>query len=250
MFYDNTKFRGDRLAIYILEDNIVQGVYLKQIIENKIIDPREQIHLHSHIEDIYEKVYLNSEMNLYFLDIDLHKEIEGGFNGSKRIREIDEYGIIVFVSSHYELALKSYKYLVNAYTFINKNDDLEIFTTEIGNCISTYNNSRTLINTSNFISIETKSNILRLDPSLICYFESIGMHKIAIYGISFYKEFYGSLSEILPLHQRFKRVHNSYIVNTDNITDIDRKNKLITTKSNNQIPISRKYYKEIKQLLK
>lgn len=44
MFYDNTKFRGDRLAIYILEDNIVQGVYLKQIIENKIIDPREHVY--------------------------------------------------------------------------------------------------------------------------------------------------------------------------------------------------------------
>lgn len=238
------------MAIYILEDNIVQGVYLKQIIEKKIMDPHEQIHLHSHIEEIYEKVYLNSEMNLYFLDIDLHKEIEAGFNGAKKIREIDEEGLIVFVSSHYELALQSYKYLVNAYTFINKNDDLETFTTEVVNCVSAYNNSKTLNNPSNFISIETKSNIFRLDPARICYFESIGMHKIAIYGISFYKEFYGSLSEILPLHQSFKRVHHSYIVNTNNIIDIDRKNKLITTKNNNQIPISRKYYKEIKQLMK
>lgn len=188
-------------------------------------------------------------MNLYFIDIDLHKEIEGGFNGAKKIREIDKDGLIVFVSSHYELALKSYKYLVNAYTFINKNDDLETFTTEIANCVSAYNNSKALTNTSDFISIETKSNIFRLDPSLICYFESIGMHKIAIYGISFYKEFYGSLSEILPLHQSFKRVHHSYIVNINNITDIDRKNKLIKTKSRNQIPISRKYYKEITQLI-
>lgn len=237
------------MAIYILEDNIVQGIYLKQILEKKILDPHEQIHLHSDIENIYEKVYLNSEMNLYFIDIDLHKEIEGGFNGAKKIREIDKDGLIIFVSSHYELALKSYKYLVNAYTFINKNDDLETFTTEIVNCISAYNNSKALANTSDFISIETKSNIFRLDPSLICYFESIGMHKIAIYGISFYKEFYGSLSEILPLHQSFKRVHHSYIVNTNNITDIDRKNKLIKTKSRNQIPISRKYYKEITQLI-
>ena len=237
------------MAIYILEDNIVQGIYLKQILEKKILDPHEQIHLHSDIESIYEKVYLNSEMNLYFIDIDLHKEIEGGFNGAKKIREIDKDGLIVFVSSHYELALKSYKYLVNAYTFINKNDDLETFTTEIANCVSAYNNSKVLTNTSDFISIETKSNIFRLDPSLICYFESIGMHKIAIYGISFYKEFYGSLSEILPLHQSFKRVHHSYIVNINNITDIDRKNKLIKTKSRNQIPISRKYYKEITQLI-
>ena len=90
----------------------------------------------------------------------------------------------------------------------------------------------------------------KLLPFHICYFESIGMHKIAIYGMSFYKEFYGSLSEILPLHSSFKRVHHSYIVNTNNIIDIDRKHKLIKTRISNQIPISRKYYKEIKQLIK
>lgn len=238
------------MAIYILEDNIVQGSYLKQILEKKIMDSHVQIHLHSNIEDIYEKVYLKNEMNLYFFDIDLHKEPEGGFNAAKKIRDIDKDGIIVFVSSHHELALKSYKYLVNAYTFINKNDDLETFTTEIDNCVVAYNNSKMSANTSDYILIETKSNIFRIDPSLICYFESIGMHKIAIYGMSFYKEFYGSLNEILPLHSSFKRVHHSYIVNTNNITDIDRKHKLIKTRISNQIPISRKYYKEIKQLIK
>lgn len=238
------------MAIFILEDNIIQGLYLKQIIEKKILDSHVQIHLHSKIEDIYEKVYLKNEMNLYFFDIDLHKELEGGFNAAKKIRAIDKDGIIVFVSSHTELALKSYKYLVNAYTFINKNEDLETFTTEIDNCVAAYNNSKMSANTSDYILIETKSNIFRINPSLICYFESIGMHKIAIYGISFYKEFYGSLIEILPLHPSFKRVHHSYIVNTNNITDIDRKHKLIKTRISNHIPISRKYYKEIKQLIK
>lgn len=73
------------MAIYILEDNIVQGSYLKQILEKKIMDSHVQIHLHSNIEDIYEKVYLKSEMNLYFFDIDLHKELEGGFNAAKKL---------------------------------------------------------------------------------------------------------------------------------------------------------------------
>ena len=198
------------MAIYILENNPIQSAFLKKIIQKRIAGTNDCIHLYTNSDRFYKKIYLTNEINLYFLTIELHKELEASFRVAKRIRKIDQRSIIVFISSHSGLALYSYKCCVSAFTFINKTDSVEIISSEINACIEAYHNLKAVETEKEYMLIETKTNKFKLDPNRISHFESIGFHKIAIYGRYFYKEFYGSLSDIFQAHNKyFKRVHRS-----------------------------------------
>lgn len=232
------------MAIFVLEDNLTQATHFIQLINEKLNGSKENVYLFSRGKELYDQVYLKAEGNLYFLDICLGNESEGGLIAAKHIRSIDKTGIIVFVSSHTELALQSYKYLIMAFAFIDKNEELSIFSSEIDQCLAAYRELKDSYQ-EDFIIIKTKTTIFRINPKLISHFESIGMHKVAIYGPSFYQEFYGTLSAIESLHKCFRRVHHSYIVNANNIARIDRKNKLIITTAKDEVPISRKFYKKL-----
>lgn len=239
------------MAIYILENNPIQSAFLKKIIQKRIAGTNDYIYLYTNSDRFYKKICLTNEINLYFLTIELNKELEASFRVAKRIRKIDQRSIIVFISSHSELALHSYKCRVSAFTFINKTDSIQIISSEINACIAAYHNLKATDTEKEYMLIETKTNKFKLDPSRISHIESIGFHKIAIYGTYFYKEFYGSLSDIFQAYNKyFKRVHRSYLVNFDNVIEIDRKNKLLETNTKHKIPISRNYYKEIDNLFK
>lgn len=247
-----SKFLDERevaMSIFILEDNMIQASYLRQLIMQFLVPYDEKFYFFSKKDELLEYLILNDDYNIYFLDIHLKNETEGGFVAAKEIRKFDENGMIVFLSSYSELALKSYKYLINAFTFIDKNDELESFTIEIQTCISKYLENKYTTAINDTITISTKTNIWNIQLDKIIYFESIGMHKILLVGVDFYKEFYGSLNKVTGLHEKLVRVHHSYLVNIDYICNIDRKNKKLFTIKNYTIPISKNNYKKIISLL-
>lgn len=66
----------------------------------------------------YVKNHLYDE-NIYFLDIELNTKNEG-IDLARKIREYDKRGYIVFITSHEELAILTYKYKLAAFDYIVK----------------------------------------------------------------------------------------------------------------------------------
>ena len=56
---------------------------------------------------------------IYFLDIEIKNEERKGLEVAQAIRKVDPHGIIVFVTTHSELAPISYQYMVSALAFID-----------------------------------------------------------------------------------------------------------------------------------
>lgn len=102
------------MNIYILEDDIFQQQRLKQLIERIMLQEKIQntkILATTNPNDILNSITSNLGYNIYFLDIEIKNRkanknqrdyIESGFELAKRIRNIDNYGWLVFVTTHSE----------------------------------------------------------------------------------------------------------------------------------------------------
>src|SRR5690606_27702434 len=120
----NKEDRCFSLSIFILEDDILQAQSLKQLIEKLCFElsiPYQFIEATSRPDEILNKVPHCTYIPIYFLDIEIKHEERKGLEVAQRIRELDTQGIIVFVTTHSELAPISYQYMVSALTFIDKN---------------------------------------------------------------------------------------------------------------------------------
>ncbi|WP_279232740.1 response regulator [Clostridium senegalense] len=68
------------------------------------------------------KYLKNSEtVGVYFLDVDLNKDINGIELASK-IREYDSSGVVIFITAHLEMSYLTFLYKVEAMDYIYKGD--------------------------------------------------------------------------------------------------------------------------------
>nr|WP_269160919.1 LytTR family DNA-binding domain-containing protein [Enterococcus sp. BWB1-3] len=85
-----------------------------------------------------------------------------------------------------------------------------------------------------FSSKRPKLNQKYGDKVISVYYDEImfiesssNMHKLIMHCENRQIEFYGKLKDFEELHESFYRCHNSYIVNKDNVVEVDKKNKSI-----------------------
>jgi len=112
------------LKIFICEDNKVQREKFENIIENIIIIENYDMDLQLSTEDPFEIInYLksNNTSGLYFLDVDLHSDING-IQLAEKIREYDPRGFIVFITTHAEMSYLTFLYKVEAMDYIIKDN--------------------------------------------------------------------------------------------------------------------------------
>ncbi|GGG17566.1 response regulator [Paenibacillus aceti] len=111
------------MNIYILEDNLIQQQRLERIVKELCLNNQVRYrnlfstakpdHLLAQIENA-------ADHQLYFLDLEIKNEKHTGLEVAQGIRRIDPYGTIVFVTTHSELAPKTFAYRVAALDFIEK----------------------------------------------------------------------------------------------------------------------------------
>ena len=73
--------------------------------------------------------------HLYFLDLEINDYTKKGLEIAQLIRAKDPYGTIVFVTTHPELAPKTFEYKVSALDFITKDQDNLMFKKNIEECL-------------------------------------------------------------------------------------------------------------------
>lgn len=232
------------LKIFVCEDEDIQRQRLTKIIENFIIIENYDMEIglsSTKPEDIIDYVSENRDTGLYFFDIDLKSNING-IELAAEIRKFDPRGFIVFISADIGMSSSMFKYKIEAMDYIEKSisDD---FPEKVRECIREANKRH---NTSATAAINEKymfklgDRITNIELEKILFFKtSDSRNRIELHALNAYSDFSGKLKEIeKSLDDRFYRCHKSYLVNKDNIKEIDLKKRIIYMIDGQECPIA------------
>ncbi len=152
---------------------------------------------------------------------------------AQEIRKYDTQGIIVFVTTHSEFAPISYQYMVSALTFIDKGLSYEERYKVFEQCLLQYEaRNKHIIPSDDFI-VENSNATVRVPFYEVEYVMTDEPHRLALVTLDRIVYFYGTLKEIEIIDERLFRCHQSYIVNTKQMSSYDAKQKMIVLKAGN-----------------
>lgn len=239
------------LKIYICEDIEVQRDRLQQIIENIVLMEDLDMELGCVSENphtILEKVKETEDVGIYFLDIALETDMTG-LTLAQEIRKYDPRGFIIFVTTHSEMSYMTFIYKLEALDFILK-DNPEELGKRVYECILKANQRYASANNkvqANY-SVKVNDKVFTVDYDDILFFEtSPNVHKIILHCKNRQMEFLGKIKEIeKEVDGRFYRCHRSFLVNRDNIREIDFQNRVIYMVNGDECLLSTRMMKGLK----
>lgn len=220
------------LSIVICEDNETQRKRITKFIEDSIMIENLDMEIAlstGHPEETIEYLKKNEISGLYFLDVDLNSDMNG-IKLAEIIREYDPRGFIVFVTTHAEMSYLTFMYKVEAMDYIIK-DKPETVKERIHECILNANkkySSKATELQKNF-TIKADDKIINIEYNKILFFETSDIiHKVLLHAVDRQIEFYAKMKDIeVKLDDRFYRCHRSFLVNKDNIKEIDKNNRVV-----------------------
>lgn len=221
------------LNIFVCEDNAAQRRTVVQIIQNTVLIEELDMQLVLDAGDPYvllEKVKASQSTGIYFLDIDLNSNMNG-MKLAQQIRLYDPRGFIIFITAHSELSYMTFQYRVEAMDFILKDTPAEA-KVKIRECLLNAMERYTLQTnkTHKVYTIEAGGRKTSIDYNDIFFFETSGnIHKVILHARDRQIEFSGTMKELSDaLGDSFVRCHRSFLVNLNNINEIDAKNRVIS----------------------
>jgi len=242
------------IDIYICEDNQKQLNLFKKFILNSIMIECLDMNIVLATPDPHEilrKIMTASNTGLFFLDIDLKSDVNG-LTLAQRIRQIQPRCFIIFITSHSEMSFLTFQYKVEALDFIIK-DTLEHIKSKIHECLLDVENKYTSLNNSanRTFMINQNDKRITIDYSDIVFFEtSSNIHKIILHAKKRVLEFTGQLKDIeKQLDYRFYRCHRSYLINKDNISEVDFNELMVYMNNGETCPVSVRLKKGLKKLI-
>lgn len=214
------------LNVYICEDNETQLKLFQKYIHDVIMIEELDMQIVVSSTDPYtiiEQAEQSQNLGLYFLDIDLNTSMNG-LQLAQEIRKLEPRCFIIFITSHSEMSFLTFQYKVEALDFIIKDNPLKI-REKIHECILNVNEKYSSLNNNinKIFTISLGDKKLHIEFDDILFFEtSTNVHKVILHAKNRIIEFTAQLKEIqTQLDNRFYRCHRSYIVNKNNIKEID-----------------------------
>lgn len=238
------------LNIFVCEDDSAQRKNVVQIIRNTILieelDMRLVLDTPNPFE-LLETVRTSQSTGIYFLDIDLKCDMNG-MKLAQQIRMFDPRGFIIFVTSHSELSYMTFQYRVEAMDFVLKDNPAEA-KVKIRECLLNALERYTLQTnkTHKVYTIEIGERKITVDYNDILFFETSGnIHKVILHAKDRQIEFSGSIKELeKTLDDNFVRCHRSFLVNKNNIQEVDTKNRIIYFANGETCLMSLRMMKEV-----
>lgn len=192
-------------------------------------------------KDLIDYIH-NNKVDVLFLDIDL----DSNYNGielAKEIRKDNKLLYLIFVTGHFEYIISAYE--CKTFDFIQKPFSQSKIESTILRLFEDLED-----NSASFIKLSKTGHLL--NQSTINYIQKNGMK--TIYNLdSGTIESYGSFISIADtLPNNFVRCHKSFIVNINNISNIDAKNNTIYFRdsSESKCYIGPKYKSNFMEVLK
>ncbi len=229
----------------ILDDDAVHNVNtsmrLDLIIKENSIDAKIALCTTNPDDVIAYSLKNNKQSNIYMLDVDVRKDIDG-IGVAAIIREYDANAYIVFVSAYTEFVMPSLK--VKIFDYLVKPVSIETLT----NCIMAISKDFIKINKHKpqLFAIKSGFNMYNLNFDEIIYFEKYG-HLLIVHTDIGKIESSESLEniEVKLDKMKFFRCHKSYIVNIQQIVRIDYVNNIVHLKNGEHCLVSRRCKKEL-----
>lgn len=241
------------MSIFILEDDVFQQQQMKQKVENictKHAITYDFIEVTSKEERIISSIPLTTKIPIYFLDIEIKKAGRKGLEVAQHIRTYDQQGIIVFVTTHANLAPISYQYMVSALSFIDKGLAYEKRLQMVEQALLHYQMRNEEKSPTDDFVLDHDHATIRLPFKTVEYIMTASPHRLELVTTNRIIQFYGTLKEVEMIDDRLIRCHQSYIVNKEQIALYDSTRKSLILKSGKQVPVSRRLVRKVKQMLK
>ena len=186
--------------------------------------------------------YEDTNYDIYLLDIIMQVE---GIEVAKKIREKDEDAIIVFITTSKDYAIEAFG--VRATDYLLKPIEENEFNTKMSNVLKLLQNK---VKTT-FAFKSQDHTVISVSIENVVYIESINRRMLIhldtfeeIYSPVLRTRFHESVPFDFKKHN-FVHCHSSYIVNLNQIKNIE-KNGFIT-KTDEFVPISKHYYQDVKK---
>lgn len=220
------------LDIFVCEDNAIQRQNIVKTIQNAVLIEELDMQLVLDTGDPYvllEKLEASRNTGIYFLDIDLNSSMNG-MKLAQQIRLFDPRGFIIFITAHSELSYMTFQYRVEAMDFVLKDNPAEA-KVKIRECLLNAMERYTLQTNKihKVYTIQVGGRKISVDYSDIFFFETSGnIHKVILHAKDRQIEFTGTMKDLTStLDGNFVRCHRSFLVNKNNIKEVDAKNRII-----------------------
>lgn len=182
-----------------------------------------------------------NNIDVLILDINLNSNISG-IDLAKEIRKRNKKVYLIFSTGHLEYSLLAYS--VKTFDYLPKPLTIERLEVTLKRLLDDINSS----SNKKFIKINSKTVI---DEKEINYIKKDGMKLIFCTNSNKEYEAYSSFNKIKnSLPNNFIRCHKSYIVNTNNVQNININNNIITFNSNIMCDIGPKYKSNLMEVFK
>ncbi|WP_167628611.1 LytR/AlgR family response regulator transcription factor [Listeria valentina] len=237
------------LPIFVCEDNKIQRERLVGYINDAIMFEHydmEIVKASGNPDEILEVVQQQNGLGLYFLDIDLNHLKFNGFELAKEIRKFDPRGFIVFFTTHAEMTYLTFTYKIEAMDYIVK-DNLSDVKERVHACLASVQERMTDDpDTSSYFTyhISDKKVIHEKIDDILFFETSPKIHRIVMHSKNRQVEFYAKMKQIEnSLGEPFYRCHRSFLVNKNNISEVDMKTGTITMVNGEECIASNKLIK-------
>ncbi len=181
----------------------------------------------------------NNHTDVLVLDINLKSDITG-LELAEKVRKNNKDMYFIFVTGHLEYSMLAYK--VKTFDYLAKPITKERLEETLERLFNDLHNSP-----KNYINIDSKQYV---DQNDILYIKRDGM-KLVFYTKSNVYSTYSSfnkLKDCLPVN--FVRCHKSYIVNINNISNLDLNTNTIFFMNDNKCFIGPKYKNDFLEVIK
>ncbi len=240
------------LSIFVCEDHDAQRQTIVRIIQNTILMEELDMQLVLDVGDPYmllDQVKTSQNTGIYFLDIDLNSDMNG-MKLAQQIRLFDPRGFIIFITAHSELSYMTFQYRVEAMDFVLKDNPAEA-KVKIRECLLNAMERYTLQTNKihKVYTMELGGRKVSVDYDEIFFFEtSRNIHKVILHAKDRQIEFYGAIKELTSiLDDNFVRCHRSFLVNKNNIKEVDAKNRIIYFNNGETCLMSTRMMKEFRK---
>ena len=220
------------IHIYLCEDDKTQLKRWKNIIEKYLLMNTTESTLYCATSTPQELLSARKRSNvigLYFLDIDLQPQLNG-IELAQEIRKYDPRGYVVFITTHSEMAVLTFRYKVEAMDFIVK-DEPKTLGEQICACIinAEANYKNQLDSANRLMSVKIDKSSLVLDQNdIVAFTTGNDYHKITIHTKSGIKQITGSLKELkATLNSAFCQCNRSAIVNLKHVIEYSREQAML-----------------------
>jgi len=248
--------RREIMKVAICEDNVVFAKQVESYINNYtfIEENGIKVVLNTASPEELAKFIQEEQVDCFFLDIDFGTDING-LELAKIIRAVLPLASIIFITTHNEMLHLTFKYQVEALDFIIKEEEEDLqqsIISALNSAFTKYRNIGERLDT-HYFQIKVGEYVKNINLDDILYFKAADVpHKLTLSTKQGFYEFYAKLNEIEETEgfdEILFRCHRSYLIQLNNVHEINWKSKLIVMQNGDKCPISFRKVKLLKEKL-